>query len=104
MFVTVAVDPAVDAREARGDLVDRAVEVVDPALQRDGEVDEVLAAAAEQRPLRLAHAPHRTQAHQAIPRPDQRRLRRTPTIATITRGCRRDVHDAEASRSSRARR
>ena len=31
-----------------GDLVDRAVQVVDPALQRDGEVDEVLLAAAEQ--------------------------------------------------------
>ena len=49
-----AVDPAVDAREPAGDLVDRAVEVVDPALQRDGELDEILAAAADQHALRVA--------------------------------------------------
>ena len=46
------VDPAVDARERAGDLVDRAVEVVDPRLQRDGEVDEIRLAAAEQDELR----------------------------------------------------
>ena len=50
------VDPPVDAREPGRDLVDRAVEVVDPPLQRDGELDEVLAAAADERPLRVAQA------------------------------------------------
>ena len=48
------VDATVDPREAGGDLVDRAMEVVDPALQRDSEVDEVRAAAAEQDPLRVS--------------------------------------------------
>ena len=51
-----AVDAAVDAREARGHLVDRPVQVVDAPLERDGEVDEILAAAAEQHPLRVADA------------------------------------------------
>ena len=68
--MTVAVDAPVDAGEAGGDLVDRAVEVVDPRLQRDGEVDEVLAAAAEQRPLRLADAPHLDPGPPGEPEPD----------------------------------
>src|SRR2546421_548157 len=37
---------------------DSAVEVVDPGLEGDGEVDEVAAAAADQHALRLADAPH----------------------------------------------
>ena len=47
------VDAPVDAGEPGGDLVDGAVEVVDPALEGDGELDDVLAAAAEQQALRL---------------------------------------------------
>jgi len=39
-----AVHPLVDPRETCGDLVDRAVEVVDSRLQRDGEVDEIIGA------------------------------------------------------------
>ena len=54
MFATVVVDPAVDPREPGRDLVDGAVQVVDPALERDGELDQVLAAAADQHPLRVA--------------------------------------------------
>src|SRR5258708_198205 len=50
-----AVDAPVDTREAGRDLVDNAVEVVDPRLQRDGEVDEVLLAAAEEDELRRAY-------------------------------------------------
>jgi hypothetical protein len=57
---TRSVDPPVDARETGGDLVDGAVQVVDPGLQRDGEVDEVAPVAAEQHALRRpqrAHSP-----------------------------------------------
>ena len=52
-----AVDPAVDPRQPCGDLVDGPVQVVDPALQRDGEVDEIRPAAAHERPLCLTQAP-----------------------------------------------
>ena len=45
-----AVDASIDPREARRDLVHRPVEVVDPALQRDREVEQVARAAAEERP------------------------------------------------------
>ena len=72
------VDAAVDPREAGRDLVDRPVQVVDPALERDGEVDEVLLAAAEQHPLRLAHAaaaPPRERRHDQRERRDAQRLR-----------------------------
>ena len=54
MFATRLVDAPVDPREPRRDLVDRAVQVVDPPLQRDGEVDEVALAAAEQNRLAIA--------------------------------------------------
>ncbi len=54
MFATRPVDAPVDARERRRDLVDGAVQVVDPALERDRELDEVLAAAADQHALRVA--------------------------------------------------
>ena len=78
------VDAAVDPREPGGDLVDGPVQVVDPALQRDGELDEVLAAAAEQHPLRVAHAPHLDHsAHQASPSAD-RAHRQTPASATTS--------------------
>ncbi len=50
-------DAPVDARETRGDLVDGAVEVVDTPLERDGELDEVLAAAADQGALGVTQAP-----------------------------------------------
>ena len=52
------VDAAVDPREAGGDLVDGAVEVVDPPLERDGELDEILAAAADERSLGVTKAPN----------------------------------------------
>ena len=39
----------------RGDLVHGPVQVVDPALQRDGEIDEILLATAEQHALRRAN-------------------------------------------------
>ena len=42
------VDPAVDPREAGGDLVHGSVQIIDPSLERDGEVDEILLAASEQ--------------------------------------------------------
>ena len=54
--MTDAVHAPVDAHEAGRDLVDGAVEVVDPALQRDGEVDQVGLAVAEQHRLALAQA------------------------------------------------
>ena len=43
------------------DLVHRAVQVVDPSLERDGEVDEVGLAAAEQDELRGPDAPELTE-------------------------------------------
>ena len=46
------VDAPVDASEAGGELVDGAVQLVDAALQRDREVDEIGLAAAEERQLR----------------------------------------------------
>src|SRR5205807_6302215 len=49
------VDPAVDARKSRRDLVDRAMKVVDARLQGDGEVDEVMLPAAEEDELRCAN-------------------------------------------------
>ena len=67
MFATVVVDPPVDAREAGRDLVDGAVQVVDPALERDRELDEVLAAAADQR-----RAARRAAAGRAPRRPQAR--------------------------------
>src|SRR6266536_3453543 len=67
------VDPPVDAREGGADLVHRAVEVVDPALERDGEVDEVGLAAAEQHELRRAHAP---QGEVVADREEERQSRR----------------------------
>src|SRR5581483_12361991 len=42
-----AVDAPVDAREPGCDLVDRAVDVVDPGLERDRELDQVPPAAAD---------------------------------------------------------
>ena len=51
------VDAPVDAREPCRDLVHGAVQVVDPPLERDGEVDEVGLAAAEQHELRGPDAP-----------------------------------------------
>ena len=65
-----AVHPAVDPGEPRRDLVDRAMEVVDASLQRDGELDEVGAAAAEQHALRRAQPPH--------PHPEPRAERQRP--------------------------
>src|SRR5207253_880485 len=47
-----AVDAPVDAGEPGGDLVHRTVQIVDPALERDGEVDEIGLASAEQDELR----------------------------------------------------
>ena len=41
-----AVDPAVDTRERGRNLVDRLVQVVDPPLKRDRELDEILGAIA----------------------------------------------------------
>src|SRR6185437_15395849 len=66
-----AVDAPVDARQARGDLVDRAVQVVDPALERDGEVEQVLAAAAEQRALGVPDASHAQGRPPGHDQPDQ---------------------------------
>ena len=74
MFVTEAVDPAVDAGEPGGDLVDRTVEVVDPALQRDGELDEVAPAAAEQRQLGGARPPDPKREHDGGDATAERRL------------------------------
>ena len=48
----------VPADEACRDLVNGPVQVVDPALERDGEVDEVALAAAEQHLLACLQAPH----------------------------------------------
>src|SRR5436190_18039952 len=45
------VDAPVDARQRRPDLVDGLVEIVDPPLERDGEVDEVCLLVAEQHEL-----------------------------------------------------
>ena len=42
-----SVDAPVDPRQPRRDLVDRAMEIVDPRLQRDGELDHVVGGAAE---------------------------------------------------------
>src|SRR6516165_8650686 len=47
------VDLPVDPREPGGDLVDSAVKIVDPRLQRDRELHEVLPAAADERALRV---------------------------------------------------
>ena len=52
------VDAAVDPGQSGGDLVDRSMEIVDPRLERDRELGEILAAAAEEHPLRVADAPH----------------------------------------------
>src|SRR4029077_17833832 len=54
------VEASLEPAGPRAKLVDRAVEAVDPPLERDGEVDEVPASAPEQRTLRTAHAaqPH----------------------------------------------
>ena len=52
-----AVDPPVDSREPGGDLVDDSVEIVDPCLERDGEVDEVVLARSEQDLLCFPHGP-----------------------------------------------
>src|SRR5829696_750997 len=65
-----AVDPQVDPRKPRGDLVHGAVEVVDAALERDREVDDVLPAAGEQQSLRVAHT---ADADPREPREDERR-------------------------------
>src|SRR5215213_8373528 len=62
--------PPVDASEAAGDLVDGAMQVVDAALKRHGEVDDVLRPAAEQDVLRRASAPEEDQ------RPGRDRRRR----------------------------
>ncbi len=51
------------------DVVDGAVEIVDPPLERDGEVDQVGLAAAEKHLLRGAHPAHPEQA------PDHQRER-----------------------------
>ena len=89
------VDPPVDAREAGRDLVDGAVQVVDPALERDGELDEVLAAAADERPLRVAEPPDaRPRPTQATPSPasaegdarERRRARRRVAETCTRRG------------------
>lgn len=45
------IEAPLEAAERCRDLVDRTVQAVDPSLERDGEVDEVAAAAAEQREL-----------------------------------------------------
>ena len=50
-----AVHPPVDARQPGRDLVDDAMEVVDPRLQRDGEVDEIVLARAHEHELGLPH-------------------------------------------------
>ena len=56
MFVTVpSTRRSTRERPAATSSTD-AVQVVDAALQRDGEVDEILPAAAEQQPLRVADA------------------------------------------------
>ena len=49
---------AIDSCEPGGDLVHGPMEIVDPALQRDRELDQVLAPAAHERPLRVAEPPH----------------------------------------------
>src|SRR6266516_2184295 len=54
-----AVDSPVDACEPGRDLVHGAVQVVDPALQRDREVDEIFLAAADEHELGRAHPSHR---------------------------------------------
>ena len=61
-----AVDATVDPGQLAGDPVHDPVEVVDPALQRDGEVDEVGGAAAEEDALRGAHLPQRADGPAAI--------------------------------------
>src|SRR5262249_56676887 len=84
------VDAAVDAREAGGDLVDGAVEVVDPRLQRDGEVDEILPAAPDERALRLAEP---TDTHPGPPGDRDADGREHHTYhCDDERGCGRDVH------------
>src|SRR5438876_1072445 len=47
-------DATEDAGQPAGDLVQRAIEVVDARLERDGEVDEIPRAPAEQHALRRA--------------------------------------------------
>ena len=51
------VDPPVDPREPGRYLVDGPVEIVDPGLQRDGEVDKIARAAPEHHLLRRPHPP-----------------------------------------------
>src|SRR5205814_10189768 len=46
------VDSPVDAGEPGRDLVDRPVEIVDPGLQRDGEIDEIVLRTAKEHLLR----------------------------------------------------
>ena len=58
-----AVDPPVDTRKAGGDLVDDAVEVVDPGLERDREVDEIGLPATEQHGLAGAEPAHAASEH-----------------------------------------
>ena len=76
------VDPAVDPREARRHLVDGAVEVVDPRLQRHRELDQVLPPAADERRAARPGAAgpessRRSRRPRAPPTP-----RTTPTTAT----------------------
>ncbi len=63
-----AVDAPVDPRQPRGDLVDGPVEVVDPALQRDREVDDVGGRTAEDR---LLTAPQDTDTPPGVERREQ---------------------------------
>ena len=88
-------DAAVDACDSAGELVEIPVEPVDASLQRDREVDEVGAAAAEQRLLRGPD-----------PRAAGRRRRRRARAATtaMSAGGDRDRPcDGAASRPSSAR-
>ena len=90
MFATVSsTRRSTRARPGRH-LVDRAVQVVDPALQRDGELDEVLPAAADERPLRL---PQPADARPGDPgedeagRAERRRRRRRRAAAAFPERC-----------------
>ena len=86
------VDPAVDPREPGRDLVDGAVEVVDPRLERDGELDQVLPPAADERPLRVAQPPDARPGDQATTSPAD--AERDPDDGDERGGVPREMHAA----------
>jgi hypothetical protein len=88
------VHAAVDPGKARCDLVDRAVEIVDTRLERDGEVDEVGLPAAEQDHLRLSDTPELERHVERDRQRDRRCGARADRDPRRRRG--RDIHGARS--------